>query len=203
LFLQNPRIMFRKYFLASFLLCTLFNTTNGQSLTVETYSHQLLFNVFKEQPDTAIRAFLRLYTPSLIDKKTTPTDGTPETGNKSSLEIHSFVFTRHPFFNATFTSGKLEFYCQHFSDAKGTQVYAVKLWFEFDTQQDAEIAFSKLVETFIPIATNKRITSTNGAVRAEFSDTRAKVFGKIQVRITADNLDKHHFKILFETENEL
>ena len=198
----KPRMMFRKCFLAGFLLCALFNTMNGQSLSVDTYANQLFFNIFKDQPDTSIRPFLRLYTPSLLEKKTAPPDGSSSAGNKNAFEIHSFVFNKHPFFSASFTSGKLELYCQR-SDAKGTNVYDVKLWFEFDTQEEAEIAYNKLIETFIPISTNKRFGATNGAMKAEFSDTKTKGLNKIQLRLTADNLDHHRFKILFETGNDL
>ncbi len=195
-------MMFRKCFLAGFLLCALFNTMNGQSLTVDTYANQLFFNIFKDQPDTSIRPFLRLYAPSLLEKKTTPPDGSPSAGNKNAFEIHSFIFNKHPFLNASFTSGKLELYCQR-NEGKGTNVYDVKLWFEFDTQEEAEIAYNKLIETFIPISTNKRFSVTNGAQKAEFSDTKTKGLNKIQLRFTADNLDRHRFKILFETENDL
>jgi hypothetical protein len=196
-------MMFRKCFLAFFLLFALFNTTNGQSLTVDTYSNRLLFNIFRETPDTAIRPFLRLYTPSILENKPALPDGSSPGGSKKSYEIHSFIFNKHPFFPATFTSGKLELYCQRSNDGKGAQVYDVKLWFEFDTQEEAEMAFSKLVETFIPISTNKRFSSISGAQKAEFSDKNGTGFTKIQFRLTADNLDRHRFKILFETENDL
>lgn len=197
----KPRIMFRKCFLTGFLLCALFNTMNGQSLTVDTYANQLLFNIFKDQPDTAIRPFLRLYTPSLLEKKTIP-DGSPSSGSANMFEIHSFIFNKHPFFKASFTSGKLELYCQR-NDSKGTNVYDVKLWFEFDTLEEAEIAYNKLIETFVPISTNKRFGVTNGAQKAEFSDTKTKGLNKVQLRLTADNLDHLRFKILFETNNDL
>ena len=198
--------MFRKCFLFGSLMILLFSTTKGQSLTVDSYTNQLLFNIFKEQPDTVIRNFLRQYTPSLYPKKTASSNLFSSTGKNQDLftpEIHSFIFTKHPFFNASFASGKLELYCQHFYDARSLQVYDVKLWFEFDMQQEAEIAYSKLIETFIPISTNKKYDSMNGFMRGQFSDgNNAKGFNKIQFRLTADNLT-HRFKILFETQNEL
>jgi hypothetical protein len=197
---------FQRHFLIGFLFIVLLNTANGQSLTVDTYSHQLLFNIFKDDPDTSIRDFLRLYAPSLLEKKTIPAeqDAAGSGKNQYSYEVHSFIFTNHPYFKATFTNGKLELYCRRLKDGKTIQVYDVKFWLEFDTQPEAEMAFSKLVETFIPISTNKKFSSTNGAQKAEFSDTKVnKGFNKVQFRLTADNLDRHRFKILFETENEL
>lgn len=200
--------MFRIFLLSFFILGNPFTHANGQQLTIEAYTHQLLFNIFKESPDTSIKTFLQLYTPSLFQKKlSAPESGSSNGSNEQKeykFEIHSFMFTKHPFFSASFTSGKLELMCQRYNPPKGVQVYDVKLWFEFDTQPEAEMAFSKLVETFIPISTVKRFSSANGSQKAEFSDTRIiKGFNKVQFRLTADNLDRHRFKILFETVNEL
>src|SRR4051812_11035291 len=149
--------MFRKYFLASFLLLVLFGRSNGQPLTVESYTNQLLFNIFQNQPDTAIRPFLRLYAPALLERKAIT--GPATSGSPGSTEIHSFVFTTHPYFKSTFSTGKLELYCQRFNDTRGLQVYDIKLWFGFDTQQDGEIAYSKLIETFMPISKARNLSS--------------------------------------------
>jgi hypothetical protein len=193
----------RKYFLAAFLLLALFGRTNGQSLTVESYTNQLLFNIFLNQPDTSIRPFLRLYAPSLLEKKAIP-EGPAASGPPSSTEIHSFVFSKHPYFKSSFSTGKLELYCQRFNDARGLQVYDIKLWFEFDNQQDGEIAYSKLIETFMPISKARNLSSYSGAMKAEFSDTKeSRGLSKIQFRLTADNLDRKMFKILFELGNDL
>lgn len=199
-------MILRRFLLVGFLLVVLLNTTNSQSITFETYSNQMLFNIFKDQPDTAIRGFLRLYAPSLLDKKITPADLGSSGGSKSqySFEVHSFIFISHPYFSTSFTNGKLELYCRRLHDGGSIQVYDVKLWFEFDTQQEGEIAFSKLIQTYRPISANERFGSSIGAQRAEFSDTKgSKGINRIQFRLTADNLDRHMFKILFETTNDL
>lgn len=181
----------------------------GQSLSFEKYTHQLLFNIFTEQPDVSIQDFLKLYFPVLLDKKKKEgvwTGGTPKNfPEKGYEEIHSFIFAKHPFFKPTFSSGKIEFFCVRYADPNMIpQITNVKLWFEFDTQPEAEIAFSNLVETFIPISVNKKFSSVSGAQKAEFSDIKeSKGFGKIRVRLTADNLDRRTFKILLETDNDL
>lgn len=199
--------MFRKCLLAALLFITLLPCANSQSLTFDTYANQLLFNIFKDQPDTAIRLFLRSYVPSLLDKKVSPADlgSTGGSKNQYSFEIHSFVFTTHPHFNNSFTNGKIEFFCRRSLDGKIIQVYDVKFWLEFNELQEAEIAYSKLVETFAPLSNKLNYTSGNGFRKAEFSDTRAGkgTLNKIQFRLTADNLDRRRFKILFETDNEL
>ncbi len=194
--------MIRKSVQTFLVLVLLFTTAKAQSVTLDTYTHQLFFNIFKEKPDTAISNFIRLYAPGLYDKKNTAQSGSG--GNNNTYEIHSFIFTKHPFFKPSFTIGKLELYCQRFAAPKGLQVYDVKLWLEFDTQQEAEMAYSKLMETFMPLSTNKKFSSTNGYQLGEFTDSNGeKGFNKIQVRLTADNLDRRRFKILFENENTL
>jgi hypothetical protein len=88
-------MMFRKCLLAGLLFIVFLPCANSQSLTFDGYANQLLFNIFKDQPDTAIRPFLRSYVPSLLDKKITPADLGSSGGSKNqySFEIHSFLFT--------------------------------------------------------------------------------------------------------------
>lgn len=199
--------MLRKSFSLFLICCLAFCVAKTQQLTMDGYTNQLLFNIFSDKPDTAISNFLRLYTPSLFEKKKMPqTNGVTgsASGSRDEYEIHSFIFNRHPYFKSSFTIGKLELYCRHFPDERGVQVYAVKLWFEFDTQQEAEMAYSKMVETLIPLSTAKNFSSVNGYMKAEFTDNKGeKGFTHVQFRLTADNLDKRRFKILFETENDL
>lgn len=196
---------FAQYATTLVLACALNTVIHAQTNTINGYAQQLFFNIYTSQPDTSIAAFLRDHIPSLYDKKAL-TEVNTNTGKNTDnrIEIHTFVFSKHPYFVTGFVNGKLEFYCRHFADARGEQVFDVKLWFEFENQLEAEMAFSKLVELFLPISQGKRFSSTNGAQRAEFSDNRQEQgLNKIQFRLTADNLDRHRFKILFETGNEL
>lgn len=194
-----------KYVMILVLNCVLNTAIHAQTNSINEYTQQLFFHIYTSQPDTSITAFLRDHIPSLYNKKAfMPGNTNTGTNTDNRIEIHTFVFNKHPYFAAGFVNGKLEFYCRHFADARGDQVFDAKLWFEFENQLEAEMAFSKLVERFLPISQGKRFSSTNGAQRAEFSDNRqGQGFNKIQFRLTADNLDRHRFKILFETGNEL
>lgn len=194
-----------KYITALALTFVLHTAMHAQTKSINAYAQQLFLNVYTSQPDTSIAPFLRDHIPSLYDKNRLTTGNTSTDKNTGSrIEIHTFVFDKHPYFVTGFVNGKLEFYCRHFSDSRGEQVFDVKLWFEFENQLEAEMAFSKLVERFLPISQGKRFSSTNGAQRAEFSGTEQEPgFNKVQFRLTADNLDRHRFKILFETGNEL
>ncbi len=187
------------YLLFSVCLC---GRVSAQNAAVDNYTQQLFFNVFREKPDTAISSFLRYYVPSLYNKKQQPNSGSG--GTNYQYEIHTFLFQKHPYFKMNFSVGKLEFHCQRFPDERGVQVYNVKLWFEFDTQMEAEMAYNKLIEMMLPVSTAKNFSSANGYMKAEFTDSRGqKGFNQIQFRLMADNLDKGKFKILFENENGL
>lgn len=194
--------MLKKQLLVLLLFCGTTIITHAQQVPLDTYAHQLYFNIFTVHPDTAISDFLRNYAPSLLNNKSSFTaDNTNET---TRYEIHSFVFTKHPYFKPTFTNGKLDLYCMRPGGGKNMQVYDVKLWFEFDTQPEAEMAFSKLAETLIPISTQKQFSSTNGYQKGAFTDSKGeKGFNRLQVRLTADNLDRRRFKILIELQNDL
>jgi hypothetical protein len=194
-------MMFRKFLLAALFFVLLYNDASGQSLTVDSYANQMLFNVFKEQPDPAVQEFLKMYIPSMLNKKT----GAQPTGdNKFKLESHTFVFLEHPHFKTAFTNGKLEFDCRRYNDARGVQVDDVHLCFNFDTQQEAETAFSQMVDALKPISPKNYIHSANGAMIGEFTDTKnTKGFAKVAIYLTTDSIDKTKFRLLFLLGNSI
>ena len=196
--------MFRKLLVACFVILLFVTRSSGQDLTIDSYTHQLLFNVLTDQPDTSIATFLRLYVPSLSEKKKTA-NGLPADTFHYHEEIHSFVFTKHPFLNIKFTKGKLDICCKRYDGPELIQTITnIQLWFEFDEPQEAEIAFSRLVDNFILLSTDKKFSATNGAQKAEFIHSKiTKGFNRVQFRLTADNISQHRYKILFETGNSL
>ena len=199
--------MFRKYLVASLLVMITYGA-RSQAMNMDIQTHQLFFNVFREKPDTSILGFLKLYIPSLYEKKNT-FPGWIKYSSIDTLqsyrEIHSFVFSRHPFFTEKITQGKLEIACKRYENARLLQnITQVQLWFEFETQPEAEMAFSRLVEMFSPLATKKKFSSVSGAQKAEFTNSKElKGFNRIQFRLTADNVSRYRYKILFETGNDL
>ncbi len=198
--------MVRRLALLCFLCALFTGYTYSQSTTIGKYTNELLFNIFTDKPDPLIQDFIKTYIPVLYEKKKKEgvwiMNGMKHT--QPYQEVHSFIFSKHPYFKSSFTSGKIEFYCQSNGDPKSSLITNIKLWFEFDTQLEAEMAYGKLMETFVPISTDKHFGSTNGAQIGEFTDAReTNGFGKLRIRLTADNLDRRYFKILIETENDL
>jgi hypothetical protein len=191
-------------FLLVFLFSILYRC-DGQSF--DSATNQLFFQVFSGQPDTSIAGFLKLYVPSLAEKKKIPGEwlryGTDTLHTHE--EIHSFLFTRHPYFKEKFVQGRLEIGCRRYEGPQLLQnITSVRLWFEFDLQQEAEIAFTRLVEMFAMVSTDKKFNTGNGSQNAAFINTKDKTgFYKVQLRLMADNASRHRYKILFESGNDM
>ena len=181
----------------------------AQPASINVYAHQLLFNILTEKPDTSIIDFLKLYIPGLYDKKKTQVvlNTSASTARvPDHEEIHSFLFTRHPYFNEKFTRGRLDIFCKRYDNLNLLQTVSdIQLWFEFDSQEEAEIAFSRFIERFMSVSTQKKFSSTTGAQQAEFVNTKeaTALFNRVRFRLTSDFVGRHRYKILFETTNDL
>jgi hypothetical protein len=198
--------MLRKVFWIFFLLLAAGKPARAQDMDV--FTHQLLFNIFTGHADTAISGFLKLYVPVLYEQKRNASDWTRYPAADSvhtHEEMHAFIFTRHPYFREKFAEGRLDITCRRYGHNQLFQnITGVQLWFEFDLLQDAEIAFSRLVDMFILGSTDKKFSSVNGAQKAAFVNNREKTgFNRVQLKLMADNGGPHKFRILFETGNEL
>jgi len=196
--------MFRKLLIICLFFLFVANPSKGQELTMDGYTNQLFLNILTEQPDSSITGFLKLYIPSLYDKKKTPAFSATDTFHYHE-EIHSFLFTNHPYLKMKFVKGKLDIHCNRYNNPELIQnITNIKLWFEFDDQQEAEIAFSRLVDNFILLSTDKKFSAMNGAQKAEFLNLKnTKGFNRVQFRLTIDNVAQHKYKILFETGNTM
>ena len=196
--------MFRRLLIFGLFFLFVANPSKGQELTMDGYTNQLFLNILTEHPDSSITGFLKLYIPSLYDKKKTNALSATDTFYYHE-EIHSFLFTHHPFLNVKFVKGKLDIHCKRYNSQELIQnITNIKLWFEFDDQQEAEIAFSRLVDNFILLSTDKKFGAANGAQKAEFLNSKnTKGFNRVQFRLTIDNVAQHRYKILFETGNTM
>lgn len=185
----------------------IFSDRSDAQATMDSYTKKLFFNLFTAEPDTSIRGFLKLYVPVLYNNPMPGkwTSYAPADTSRTHEEMHAFFFKKHPFLTGKFENGHLDISCKRY---EGTQIMqnitGIRLWFEFDTIEDAELVFSRLVDMFILVSTNKRINTINGAPRAAFVNTDDKTgFTKVQVVMVADNIGVHKYKVLFEAGNEL
>jgi hypothetical protein len=196
--------MFRKYILAGCFFLLMSNNLWSQDLTFDLFTNQLLFNIYTPHPDKNIVPFLKRYVPALNEK----INSNPPAAIDTALgfeEIHSFLFRTHPYVSVSFKRGKLDIQCKRFEEREYfQQIMHVKLWFEFEDQTQAEIAFSRLVDNYILLSTDKKFSAQNGSQKAEFMNTKKMGgFNRVQFRLTVDNISEYRYKILFETTNSL
>jgi hypothetical protein len=198
--------MFRRLLFSGVLLLFVLCRTNGQSM--DTITRQLFFQVYSGRPDTSITGFIKIYLPSLAEKKKNPGEWI-RYENMDTLhaheELHTFIFHRHPYFKEKFAQGRLEIGCKRYESQQLLQnITSVRLWFEFDLQQEAEIAFTRLVEMLSMVSTDKKFGTGNGSQNAAFLNAKDKTgFHKVQLRLMADNTARHKYKILFESGNDM
>ncbi len=193
--------------LLSVLFLSLF-MFRAEGQTMDAVTNQLFFQVFSGKPDTSITGFLKLYVPSLAEKKKTPGEWI-KFQNTDTLhihdEVHSFLFTSHPYFKEKFAQGRLEISCRRYEGPQLLQnIMAVRLMFEFNIPQDAEMAFTRLVEILSMVSTDKRFSTGNGSQNAAFINTKDKTgFNRVQMKLMSDQTAVYKYKIVFESGNNM
>lgn len=178
-----------RYMLILLFAITLYNSS-AQSL--EKYADQLHFGMLSFQPDSSITAFLTRYVP-VVFKKFEPSGWTaypPDSIKEPSFTkvTTSYIFDRHPYFDADFKVGQLAITQKIFSDTAWLDnITDIKLWFEFDNAADAKMAFQKLIDRFSQFNVLKRIRSQEGLEIAAFTDKGSeKYYSNIQISLATD-----------------
>jgi hypothetical protein len=196
--------MYRKYILSIGIFLMILNKSSGQQLTFDSFTNQLLFDVYSPQPEKSIRSFVKRYIPAINEKITNQNPVTLDTASGFD-EMHSFIFKKHPSLSVSIKRGKLDIQCKRFEEKEFFQnILNVTLWLEFDDQMQAEIAFSRLVDNYIILSSEKKFSAQNGSQKAEFmSSNKSGHFTRVQFRLTVDNISEYRYKILFETTNSL
>lgn len=165
----------------------------NDSRSLSQYSDQLYFGLLSQNPDTVIATFIHKYVPVIYKKYDSSGIWTayPPGIFKEPPYItvtNSYVFEKHPCFDANFKSGELSITQKIYEDPQQYgKITDMKLWFEFSNKEDAKNAYKKLVDTFSSFNVLKRITSTNGVDKAEFTDKSfEKYYSSIQIMLAKD-----------------
>ena len=194
-------------YLLSILFLFIVKVSFCQSLASST--DELYFKLLSANPDTSISTFAHKYAAIVYKRNTTKITGIsmeiPKTEPAFKLELHTFLFKKHPFFNAPFTQGKVEFYTKNYLiNSEKDNLEDLKLWFEFDESIPAAITYQKLLDRFTPLSTKKKFSSVNETNIAEFTDAKSKVFyGHVRIVMAKDNFKAGAYKILVEIGNDL
>ncbi len=207
------------------ILVIAFNVSKAQSLG--TYVDKLYFGMLSFKPDTTISKFIAKYVPVVLKKWDTSAKWTAYPSDYQLKEpqfitvTSSFIFYKHPYFNAPFKSGQLAITQKVYEiETLNASITNLTLLFEFDDEKAARQAFKQLVDTFSSFKVLKRISVDKGMDKAEFTDKALdKFYSNIQIIMVEDYLlgkkyalptDKGFkirteagYKILVEIGNEL
>ena len=201
-----------------------FQEISGQ--VFEKYADQLFFGMLSRIPDTAIAEFAQKYVPIIYRKFDTggkwaayPPDYIEE---PKFLTVNtSYVFYKHPYFDAHFKSGELAVTQKIYNEKKWIDnITDFKLWFYFDDEADARNSYQKLVDTFSSFNVLRRLTSTAAIDKAEFTDKNSNSYAnQIEIVLAKDYFNeistafveqkpikmvtKSGYKILLKIGNEL
>lgn len=166
---------------------------NNLAQTLDKYADQLYFGMLSLTPDIAITDFLTRYVP-VIFKKYDNIGGWNAYPSGIIEEptfykvTNSYVFGSHPYFNGDFTSGQLAITQKIYTDEKWNEnITDIKLWFEFDNEDDAKKSSKKLAATFLNFKVLSRMTSQQGMEKAEFTDNKSgQNYSNIQIILATD-----------------
>jgi hypothetical protein len=196
--------MSRIIFLALFSISSCVDSF-GQSSKFDTLVDELYFNIFKGKPDTSIFPFLKKYFPVLTKEHNKPEGGwtmyPPGPPPKFFFTVHSFIFSKHPYFNTKFRQGQIDFTCSELKEG-AAGIHDVKLWFVFDSKNDAFDAFEKLCNMFDPLSKTRDVQRNEERVTAKYStETDFQSYNSVIIVLAKDELHDGRFKLLFKTPN--
>ena len=165
----------------------------------EEAANKMLFNVWIQKPDSSILSFVKKYAPALVAEPegwrvhlSMTTERMPE-----SLTIHSLTFVHHPFINFAFSQGQIDFLTRETKNAI-VGIRDIHLWFIFDNINNADSAFTTLVEMFEKLSTTRNIT-TDGLIKtAEFVDENSNSHAnRVEFKLVEDEIHKNKYKLFF------
>ncbi|HRP32920.1 MAG TPA: hypothetical protein PKV73_13560 [Agriterribacter sp.] len=150
---------------------------NSLAQSLDEYIDRLYFGVLSRNPDIAIKSFIVKHAPVVLrqfdnGKWTAHSPYAFEDEPKLETVTKAFVFYSHPFFAGYFKSGQLEITQKIYNKPKWIDnITAIKLWFGFDNEKDAENAYKKLIDAFSGFNVLKRSASNDKIDKAEFTDS--------------------------------
>ena len=178
--------------------------------SVTEYTDQLFFGIFSQTPHSDVSVFLTRYVPTLLKKP--QTEGTWTAYPLNYIEeatfqmvTNGYVFYKHPYFELPFKSGQLAITQKIYAEERWIEnIQDIKLWFDFDNEEDAKKAFNKLVTFFSGLDTTPKITCNNGVDYAVFADkNESKYYSCIQLRMAKDNFTIGNYRLLFEIVEDM
>ncbi len=177
------------------LLFIIMNDSIGQSSVLETSINQMYLNVYTDSPEQNVKKFMDKYVPSFYRNKTQGGwVAYPDTIPIFTLEVHSLIFEKHPFFDGKYNYGV--FTIKTKSENDSASLRDVQVFFCYDSESKALDDYNKLFNKFNQFE-NEHFVTNEGLKRVEFNfSTIKKVKKKVTIALTHDILSGE-YKITF------
>ena len=134
-------------------------------------ANDIYFNVWKGNPDSVIIKFLEENVPILAVNRDEGKWSAfpPQQFPVQEACEHSFKFDKHPSLPTEFKDGKLIVFTKEVN-GKVISIRDIFIVFDFDTKDQAQLAFDSLVFEFDKLSSEKKIYNTKGNTIADFTD---------------------------------
>jgi hypothetical protein len=186
----------RDYFFYFFLFLS-FNSF-AQKENIHDFSNKLLCNAYVYgKTDPATFGFLKIHFPYLTKPKPQGIIFTPPIALNTKSSIVSMNFTKHPFFNFKIKSGHLDFLAK--DDDGSIFETGAYLWLIFDNENDANITFTQLIDSFQNYSNHESIIKKNGQKIASFTGKANNYTYKPQLTLLKDSAN-NAYELLFKSE---
>jgi hypothetical protein len=185
--------MIRLIFIAILSIST---NSFGQTNKFDSLASEMFFNIPSFHPDSSVLDFVKKYFP-VFTKKYVP-GGWTAYGKEIpefQLTVHSFIFTRHPYFDMKFREGQLDIFASETKEGPAG-VRDFQVCFMFDQKKDADSAFNKLSAMFKGPGIKKKIITKPNKKIAEFTPPYSFFYGVYFICVK-DELNDKKYKLFF------
>jgi len=160
----------------------------------------LFFNIPTGKPHPLVFDFVKQIFPAFT-RKIKPGGWTMYPPNFPSLKestIHSLIFKKHPYFDANILEGRLEISLNNYSNgSRGLE--DLRIWFSFQTKQDADLALKTLSKKFDSLSKKKSLEKMGNKKLLHYSaHDPLQDSNPIEILLTKDELYTRRYKIMIK-----
>jgi hypothetical protein len=167
---------------------------------VDELGNKLFFNILNHHPDSSVYGFVERYFPSFTKPAVKGGWTSYPLGAIVPLydtTIHSLRFKKHPYFEAKFQEGILEFFTLE-NKNQSPGITDLQILFIFDNYQDAHNAFQGLCDSFSKFSKTQKSEISGRKIIAHYSDLKdyEDPFYN-EIILLPDELNDGWYKIIF------
>jgi hypothetical protein len=189
-----------------FIICivTFTNCSNKEPVTFDTTTRRIFFNgdVYKND-----RELVEFYKSSKYLSLDRPPKGytlyppLSALGQDGRQQQYTFRFRTHPYVSFSFREGELIISSRKSNDGEVFSFPTLK--FIFDSKEQSELAYNKLLDTYSKLSTRKRFSSYKDTKNAEFTDDNSKEIKEVSFLQGKGDTLANGYVIVFGLGNDL